>query len=82
MRVLGGELLKVTVANDGSRRGAPLEPGAAVTLHLPPDGLRVLLPSVAPETPDEPEAEPMIDPARAEQLKPRRKAPRVARRPC
>ena len=45
VRILGGELLKATVANDGS----PLrfEQGMPVTVHLPPDALRVL---VAPAT--------------------------------
>jgi spermidine/putrescine transport system ATP-binding protein len=62
VRVLGGELLRATVSNDGSDGAIPLEPGAAVTLHLPAEALRVLLPSEAPETPEEPEAEPMIDP--------------------
>ena len=39
-----------------------------MTLHLPPDGLRVLLPSVAAETPEdeaEAEAEQLVDPAPA-----------------
>jgi hypothetical protein len=40
--VLGGELLKAMVPNDGSVAPATLEPGAAVSLHLPPDALRVL----------------------------------------
>jgi spermidine/putrescine transport system ATP-binding protein len=42
VRVLGGELLKATVANDGKPLPFALEPGAAVSVHLPPDGLRVL----------------------------------------
>jgi hypothetical protein len=42
IRVLGGELLKATVANDGKPLRFALEPGAAVSVHLPPDGLRVL----------------------------------------
>jgi spermidine/putrescine transport system ATP-binding protein len=42
VRVLGGELLKATVANDGKPLPVVLEPGAAVSVHLPPDGLRVL----------------------------------------
>ena len=42
IRVLGGELLKAMVPNDGSVATATLEPGAAVSLHLPPDALRVL----------------------------------------
>ena len=45
MRVLGGELLKATVANDGRQLPFTLEQGEAVSLHLPPDGLRVLTPS-------------------------------------
>jgi spermidine/putrescine transport system ATP-binding protein len=61
VRVLGGELLRATLANDGSDGAVPLEPGAAVTLHLPAEALRVLLPSEAPQTPEEPEAEAMID---------------------
>ena len=42
VRVLGGDLVKATVANDGKQLGVALEPGEAVSLHLPPDGLRVL----------------------------------------
>jgi spermidine/putrescine transport system ATP-binding protein len=42
VRVLGGELLKAMVPNDGGTATAALEPGAAVCLHLPPDALRVL----------------------------------------
>ena len=45
VRVLGGELMRVTVVNDGTRPPVSLEPGAAVSLRLPPDGLRVLRPS-------------------------------------
>jgi spermidine/putrescine transport system ATP-binding protein len=45
VRVLGGDLLKVSVANDGKRPSVAFEQGAAVTVHLPPDGLRVLAPS-------------------------------------
>ena len=48
IRVLGGELLKATVSNDGKPLGFALEEGTAVSLHLPPDGLRVLAPSQAP----------------------------------
>ena len=48
IRVLGGELLKATVSNDGKPLGFELERGTAVSLHLPPDGLRVLAPSQAP----------------------------------
>jgi spermidine/putrescine transport system ATP-binding protein len=45
VRVLGGELLKATVANDGRDVPVSLEPGAAVSLRLPPEALRVLRPS-------------------------------------
>ena len=56
VRVLGGEILKATVANDGREPPVALEPGAAVSLHLPPEALRVLRPSEAPpeEEPREP----------------------------
>jgi spermidine/putrescine transport system ATP-binding protein len=47
VRVLGGELMKAAVANDGSRPAVSLEPGAAVSLRLPPAALRVLRPSAA-----------------------------------
>jgi spermidine/putrescine transport system ATP-binding protein len=47
IRVLGGELLKATVSNDGKPLAFALEEGTAVSLHLPPDGLRVLAPSHA-----------------------------------
>jgi spermidine/putrescine transport system ATP-binding protein len=46
VRVLGGELLKATVANDGSAQNVNLEHGAPVTLHLPEDALRLLAPPV------------------------------------
>jgi spermidine/putrescine transport system ATP-binding protein len=42
VRVLGGELLRVMVTNDGGISPASLEAGAAVSLHLPADALRVL----------------------------------------
>ncbi|MGH3012332.1 MAG: ABC transporter ATP-binding protein [Gaiellaceae bacterium] len=47
VRILGGSLIKVVLPNDGG----PLayEQGAAVTLHFPPNALRVLTPSVVPE---------------------------------
>jgi spermidine/putrescine transport system ATP-binding protein len=47
VRILGGSLMKVVLANDG----APLayEQGAAITLHFPPDALRVLAPSAVPD---------------------------------
>src|SRR3954466_16200410 len=44
-RVLGGELMKVMVANDGSPPPVSLDHGAAVSLRLPPAALRVLRPS-------------------------------------
>jgi spermidine/putrescine transport system ATP-binding protein len=47
VRVLGGELMKATVANDGSPTPVSLDPGAAVSLRLPPAALRVLRPSEA-----------------------------------
>jgi spermidine/putrescine transport system ATP-binding protein len=47
VRVLGGELLRLTVANEGNSLG--LEPGTAVTLYLPPDALRVLTPAAPAE---------------------------------
>jgi spermidine/putrescine transport system ATP-binding protein len=42
VRVVGGDLLKVTMPNDGT--GIPVEEGTAVTLHLPAEALRVLAP--------------------------------------
>ncbi len=47
VRVLGGELMKAMVANDGSPAPVSLDPGAAVSLRLPPAALRVLRPSEA-----------------------------------
>ena len=55
VRVLGGELLKAMVPNDGSVSAAALEPGAAVCLHLPPDALRVLTTSEPDEEAEEAE---------------------------
>ncbi|MBN1529007.1 MAG: ABC transporter ATP-binding protein [Thermoleophilaceae bacterium] len=52
IRVLGGELLKAMVPNDGGAFATALEPGAAVSLHLPSDALRVLI-QTEPEEPDE-----------------------------
>ena len=46
VRVLGGSLLKATVANDGKPLSVSLDQGEAVSLHLPPSGLRVLTPSI------------------------------------
>jgi hypothetical protein len=54
VRVLGGDLLKAMVPNDGVISPAALESGAAVCLHLPADALRVL---TASEPADEAEAE-------------------------
>ena len=45
--MLGGELMKAMVANDGSAPPVSLDPGAAVSLRLPPAALRVLRPSEA-----------------------------------
>ncbi len=45
VRIIGGDLLKATVQNDGS--AFPYGEGTAVTLHLPPDAVRVLAPSAA-----------------------------------
>ena len=45
MRIIGGDLLKATVRNDGS--AFAYEEGTPVTLHLPPDAVRVLAPSAA-----------------------------------
>src|SRR5215470_20135563 len=49
VRILGGDVLKAMVPNDGSP--AMVEEGAAVTLYLPADGLRVLAPSAAANVP-------------------------------
>jgi ABC-type Fe3+/spermidine/putrescine transport system ATPase subunit len=49
VRVLGGELMRATVINDGTATPVSLEPGAAVSLRLPAEGLRVLRPSESPE---------------------------------
>jgi spermidine/putrescine transport system ATP-binding protein len=53
VRVLGGELLKVMVPNDGSASADDLEPGAAVSLRLPPDAVRVLTRSEPDEEAEE-----------------------------
>ena len=50
VRVLGGELLRATIPNDGRSLPVELEEGTAVTLHLPADGLRVLTPSQPPRS--------------------------------
>jgi spermidine/putrescine transport system ATP-binding protein len=57
VRVLGGEVLKAMVPNDGSVSAVALEPGAAVCLHLPPEALRVLRDTEPAEPPDEDEAD-------------------------
>ncbi len=54
VRVLGGELLRVMVPNDGDLSPTALESGAAVCLHLPADALRVLKVS-EPDEADEPD---------------------------
>ena len=64
VRVLGGELLKAMVPNDGGVSAAALEPGAAVCLHLPPDAVRVLSTT---EPPDEAEGDQADAAARAAQ---------------
>ncbi len=57
VRVLGGELLKVMLANDGRDLPVDLEPGAAVSVRLPADALRVLVPSEPPADAHEQPAE-------------------------
>ena len=42
VRIVGGALVKVITPNDGAAHA--FEQGAAVTLHLPPDSIRVLAP--------------------------------------
>jgi ABC-type Fe3+/spermidine/putrescine transport system ATPase subunit len=56
VRVVGGELLKAMVPNDGSVSASDLESGAAVCQHLPPDALRVLAMSEPDEQPEREEA--------------------------
>jgi spermidine/putrescine transport system ATP-binding protein len=65
VRVLGGELLKATMANDGKPLAVDLEPGAAVSVFLPADGLRVLTMSESEEEAGtgEPDPEEQIQPA-------------------
>ena len=48
IRIVGGNLLKATIQNDGS--AFAYEEGTPVTLHLPPDALRVLRPSAVAST--------------------------------
>jgi spermidine/putrescine transport system ATP-binding protein len=50
VRVLGGDLMRATIPNDGRALPVKLEEGSAVTLHLPPEGLRVLTPSQPPRS--------------------------------
>ena len=57
VRVLGGEMLKAMVPNDGGLSPVALEPGAAVCLHLPPEALRVLRDTEPAEPSDEDEAD-------------------------
>ena len=52
VRVLGGELLKATIANDGNPLPVDLGEGTPVTVHLPPLGLRVLRQSEPPRAAD------------------------------
>ena len=58
VRVVGGELLRAMVANDGSPPPVELEQGTPVNLHLAPEGLRVLsgVPPAAEEEPAPAEA--------------------------
>jgi spermidine/putrescine transport system ATP-binding protein len=42
VRIVGGDLLKATVSNNGRPLDFTLEEGSSITLHLPPSGLRVL----------------------------------------
>jgi spermidine/putrescine transport system ATP-binding protein len=57
IRVIGGDLLRATVTNDGAPPPVALEEGQAVSLHLPPDALRVLTSSEADAAEEEPAAE-------------------------
>jgi spermidine/putrescine transport system ATP-binding protein len=57
VRVLGGELLKAMVPNDGDASAVALDPGAAVSLHLPSDALRVLRTSEPAEETEDVRAE-------------------------
>ena len=43
VRIVGGGLVKAIAPNDGAP--LPFAEGAPVTLHLPPEALRVLAPS-------------------------------------
>ena len=65
VRVLGGELMRATVINDGTATPVSLEPGAAVSLRLPPEGLRVLRPSESPEDQGAGDEETLLGPTAA-----------------
>jgi spermidine/putrescine transport system ATP-binding protein len=54
VRVIGGELLRVTMANEGDASTWAREPGTPVTLHLPREALRVLRPDDVEEEDAEP----------------------------
>ena len=71
VRVLGGELLRAMVANDGQPMAVALEAGEAVSLHLPPDALRVLIQN----EPAEVEAEPTPTPRSRRRSRLRRASP-------
>jgi hypothetical protein len=45
VRLPSGELLRVTIANDGRPLGFSLDQGTPVNVHLPADALRVLRPT-------------------------------------
>ncbi len=49
VRVVGGDLLRLTVTNEGDGLAFGLDQGTPVTLHLPPDALRVLKPDTQPD---------------------------------
>jgi spermidine/putrescine transport system ATP-binding protein len=59
VRILGGDLLKATFANDRESGPEGLEAGMAVTVHLPADALRVLRssPSAEADADEEPAEE-------------------------
>ena len=64
VRILGGDLLKATFANDRESGPEGLEAGMAVTVHLPADALRILRSSpVAAIDPEAAEPEPETAPA-------------------
>jgi spermidine/putrescine transport system ATP-binding protein len=49
VRIVGGDLLRVSAPNDGEAMTGSLAAGTPVTVHLPPDALRVLRPEPAGE---------------------------------